>query len=108
MVNAGSLRHRITIQQFSVAKDSYGEDIKTWSDYHICWAEISPFRGREYFESQQIVPEIETRMKIRYKSGIGPTMRVSWNDRYFDILNIINKDERNVTLEFIVKENPST
>lgn len=108
MIEAGKLRHRLTIQQFSVAKNSYGEDIKTWTDYHSCWGSVEPLIGREFWDSQQIVPEVETRMRIRYKSGIGPTMRISYDDRIFEILGIKNPDERNIMLELMVKENPTT
>jgi SPP1 family predicted phage head-tail adaptor len=108
MIEAGKLRNRVTIQQYTAAKNDYGEDIKAWTDYYDCWASIEPLTGREYFDSQQIVPETQSRVVIRYKEGVAPTMRVKWGDIYYDILSVLNIQEKNKKLELIVKAFPTT
>ena len=107
-MEAGKLRHKIDIQQFTTTKDSYGEDIKTWASYHKTFAEIRPLRGREYFDEQQIVPEVDNKIIIRYKSGIAPTMRIVWGDRTYEIRSVTNFDERNVMQEILAVENPTS
>ncbi|KKL69242.1 hypothetical protein LCGC14_2116930 [marine sediment metagenome] len=108
MVEAGKLRHKIDIQKFTTAKDSYGEDIKTWASYHKTYSKIEPLRGKEYFDTQQIVPEVDNKITIRYKSGIAPTMRIVWGSRTYEIRSVTNLDERNIMLEFLAVENPTS
>ena len=108
MIASGRLRNRITIQQYETAKNTYGEDIKTWSDYHECWASVEPLTGREYFDSQQVVPETQSRIVMRYKTGIAPTMRVKWGDRYYSISSVLNIGERDRRTELIVYEAPTS
>ncbi len=108
MVEAGKLRHKIDIQQFTTAKDSYGEDIKTWVSFHQCYASVNPLRGKEYFDTQQIVPEVDNKITTRYKSGIAPTMRIVWGSRTYEIRSVTNPDERNIMLEFLAVENPTS
>ncbi|KKK96550.1 hypothetical protein LCGC14_2661640 [marine sediment metagenome] len=107
-MEAGKLRHKIDIQQFTTTKDSYGEDIKTWASFHKTFAEIRPLRGKEYFDTQQIVPEVDNKIVIRYRSGIAPTMRVVWGSRTYEIRSVINFDERNVMMEMLAVENPTS
>ena len=107
-MQAGELRHLIEIQKFTTVKDSYGEDIKTWSTYHKTYSKISPLRGKEYFDTQQIVPEVDNKITIRYKTGIAPTMRIVWGSRTYEIRSVTNPDERNIMLEFLAVENPTS
>lgn len=88
-MNAGDLRHRITIQQPTVAQDSYGEPVPTWSTFATVWAAAEPATGREYWANQQVTSELSVRFRIRHRTGITPSMRVSWDSRLFDIENII-------------------
>jgi len=108
MVQAGKLRHVIDIQKFTTSKDSYGEDIKTWASYHKTHAEVRPLRGKEYFDTQQIVPEVDNKIKIRYRSGIAPTMRVVWGSRTYEIRAVIDPSERNILQEILAVENPTS
>lgn len=107
-MEAGKLRHKIDIQKFTTSKDSYGEDIKTWASFHKTYASVRPLRGKEYFDTQQIVPEVDSKITMRYKSGIAPTMRVVWGSRTYDIRSSTNPDERNIMLEILAVENPTS
>jgi len=104
MIRAGELRHRVTIQQKSVTRNTFGEEIVTWQDVATVWAAIEPLRGREFFESQQVNAEVTTRIRIRYRPGITPTMRVVYGSRIFDIQAVINVEERNRELHLMCRE----
>ena len=103
-MRAGELRHRVTIQQKSVTRNTFGEEVVTWQDVATVWAAIEPLRGREFFESQQVNAEVTTRIRIRYRPGITPTMRVVFGNRVFDIQAVINVDERNRELHLMCRE----
>ena len=93
-MRAGKLRQRVTIQDKSVAQNTYGEEVITWTDFAIVWAAVEPLRGREFMEGKQITAEVSTRIRIRYRSGILPEMRVEFGSIYYDIHSIIHVEER--------------
>ena len=103
-MRAGKLRHKITIQYYTESQNSYGEMTKTWSDYATVWASIEPIMGREFWESQQINAEVTAKITIRYLADINPKMRVKYGSRIFEIISVINPEEKNRELQLMVKE----
>ena len=104
-MRAGTMRHKVVIQQnVPTEKDSYGAEVDNWTDYATVWASIEPARGREFWESQQVNAEVTGRIRIRYLGGITPKMRVKHGNRIFDIVSVINPEERNRELQLMVKE----
>lgn len=100
----GDLRHRITIQMAVESSNTFGEVEKTWQDVATVWASIEPLRGREYFDSQQINAEVTTRIRIRYRPGIKPKMRVVYGERIFDIQSVIDVEECHKEIHLMCKE----
>jgi SPP1 family predicted phage head-tail adaptor len=103
-MKAGSLRHRVKIQQPVETVDSTGTTQVKWVDVAETWASIEPLEGREFFAAKQINPEVQGRIRIRYRDEITPKDRVVYNGREFDILAILNREERNIELELLVNE----
>lgn len=107
-MNPGLFRHRITFQQYdenAVNENGFPlEDSQRWTDVKTVWAMIKTLQGREYYEAAATQNENTVRFVIRYTSGITPDMRIKYKDRAFEILSVINDDERNITLTIIAKE----
>lgn len=104
-MNPGQLNKRITIQQESATQNSFGEPTGTWSDIATVWASINPIVGKEYFAAETVKSEVSHKIKIRYKAGITPDMRVKFGSRYFQIIGPpINFKEQNVELQLMCKE----
>lgn len=103
-MNAGSLRYSIKIQQKNVTRDSFGAETIAWTDVATVWAAIEPLQGREFFNAQQVNAEVTTRIRVRYRSGVTPAMRMLLGSRVFDIQSVINLDERNRELHLMCKE----
>jgi SPP1 family predicted phage head-tail adaptor len=104
-VEAGRLRHLISIQQQTTTQDSYGEAVNTWTDvYANIWASVEPLQGREFFSGEKFQSEITHRIRMRYKSGLLPKQRVKFGTRYFYVTDIINPQERNKELQLMAKE----
>lgn len=103
-MRAGKLRHKVTIQQATDSQNSIGEVTKTWSTFAKVWANIQPLAGRELFASQQINAEQTVRITIRALSGVEPRMRVLFGTRYYDILSVIDREERGVYMELMCSE----
>lgn len=107
MINPGYLRHKITIQKQnnnSDKQDDYGQPLDIWVDVARSWASINPISGKEIFAAETVSSEITHKIKIRYRSGITPDMRIVFNGRIFEIKSIINFQERNIDLQLMCKE----
>ncbi len=101
---AGRFRHRITLQELVTGQDEAGQPVDMWQDVATVWAAVEPLRGREYFAAQQVQAEVTTRIRIRYRRGIRPEMRVLYDGRLFNILSVIDPEERHVELQLMCRE----
>lgn len=105
-IRAGRYRHRITIQQTTQTRDSYGGVADTWSTYVAAWASIEPLQigSREWFDAQKVNAEVSHLVKMRYRSGVIPKMRIAWDSRTFDVRVVLNAEERDRELQMLVME----
>ena len=103
-MRAGDLRHRVTIQQKSVVRDTYGEEDVTWTDVATVWGSVEPLQGREFIEAKQTQAEITTRIRMRYRSGILPEMRAVWDGHIYDIEAVIDVGGRKRELHLMCTE----
>jgi SPP1 family predicted phage head-tail adaptor len=103
-VKIGKLRHRIAIERVAETQDSDGSVLESWSAYATAQASIEPISGREYFAAQTTQADVTHRISLRYLAGITPKMRVKFEFRIFDILSVININERNRELQLMCRE----
>lgn len=100
----GNLRHRITLQKPVVIKDSIGQELEEWQDVATVWASVEPLSGKEYFNVKQTNSEVSTKITIRYLESITPFMRVFFQKHTYNILSVINFEERNIYLQLLCSE----
>jgi len=103
-VKIGELRHRVTIQEKVVTVDAYGGEVITWSTVATVWAAVEPLWGREFLEGRRQENEISTRIRIRYREGLTPSMRVVWGFRAFDIESVIERESRRREIWLMCRE----
>lgn len=103
-MEAGALRHRVAIQEPVEARNSYNEVIVTWALVAVVWAWVAPLSGREFFAAEHVQSEITHRVRLRYRAGITPEMRVVMNGRVLMIQSVIDRGERRRELELMCKE----
>lgn len=80
-MRAGTLRHRVDIEAFGVTLDSDGAQVEGWtsildSDEPLLPAEIVPLSGREFIAAQAVQAGVTTRITIRWRPDVKPSMRV--------------------------------
>ncbi|WP_221918714.1 phage head closure protein, partial [Klebsiella oxytoca] len=46
-MQAGRLRHRLTIQNFTTSRTPSGQPVEKWEDGKTIWAEVKGISGRE-------------------------------------------------------------
>ena len=100
----GKLRHRIKIQEYTAGRDSFGSEEPIWTDVVTVWASVTPGSGKEHFASAQVNAEVSTKISMRYRSGITPKMRVAFGTRIFEIVSVLNYEERGIELNLMCKE----
>lgn len=104
-MKAGKLRHRVTIQNKGTpARNSYGEEVITWATEATVWAEVDPLRGREFLEARREGAEVTTRIRVRHRDGITPSMRVVWGSHTYDILSVIEVEGREREIHLMCRE----
>ena len=102
-MRAGSLRHRVTIEQ-PVVDTAWG-GATTWEEFATVWAAVEPLRGRELFAAQQVQSETTAKVTIRYVAGVTAKMRILHGSRIFELTAPpIDPEERHRELQLMVKE----
>lgn len=110
-MNPGELKHRISVQKFAKIEDGGGGFTEEWIDLFDppeIWASINPLSGRELFVAMQIQSMVSHKIKIRYRSGITNKHRVEYKGRVYNILAVIDKQERHKELELMCEEEFNT
>lgn len=102
-VSLGELRHRVSLQTKTITK-AEGIPQENWTTVATVWAAIADLSGKEYFQAASVQSEVTSRIRIRYRPGITPAMRVFYGSRLFTILSVIDKDERHREIELMCKE----
>lgn len=103
-MRAGDLRHQVTIQQFESIDDGGGGHEEVWTDLTTVWGSVEPLNGKERYDAQQIQATLSHKIRIRYYPNLKPSMRVKFETRVFNILSIINFEERNRELQLMCEE----
>ncbi|MBN50033.1 MAG: head-tail adaptor protein [Spongiibacteraceae bacterium] len=103
MIRAGKFRNRITIQNFTTTRDAIGAEVKSWATFDAVWAAVEPRSGRELF-NEQFTGEVDTLIRIRYRSGINEKMRIVWGSRTYQIKAVLDQQARHKELHLMCRE----
>ena len=97
-MQAGRLNRRCTLQQPGTTTDALGQPIPGWTDVATVWASIVDVSGREYVAAGGLQNSAQTKITIRYRSGIVPSMRVVHGADTFNIEAVLGQDRRSLLL----------
>lgn len=103
-MRAGKLDQRVTIQSATIARDSYGNEVRTWSTLATVWAEVEPLVGREFMEGRQVESEVTTRIRIRYRTDLTTAMRAVHGSVTYDIVSVLNPDSDRRETQLMCRE----
>lgn len=65
---------------------------------------VAPMSGREYAESQKLRTETTYKISTRFFRGITAEMRILYNGKEFEIVSVLDLDERHEELQIIAIE----
>lgn len=105
MMKAGKLRHRVNIVRETHSPDGFGELIPSGETIvSTQWAEVKPLQGRELEIARQLRAETTHRITLRRGSEILPSDRITFKDRRFEILEVIDTEERGIEIRILASE----
>jgi len=110
-IRAGRLRDRVTFRE----RDPDAKDPETgqpyppnhpgaWRDVVTVWAEVRDLAGRKFYEAQAAEAQVTTEIRIRYRAGIRPDMRVRCGDREWEIRAVQRPENRRTELLIMCEE----
>jgi len=93
-VNAGDLRHRVTIESPARTSDEAGGATIEWQSVGDVWAAIWPRAAYENLRNDRIAGTATHDIWIRYRKDVTPEMRIRCGNRVFAILGAIDIEDR--------------
>ena len=105
-MRSGTLRHIINIEQsVAGASDGMGNNRASWTAVASnLRASITPITSREVFAGEKIDTLATHSIVLRYWPGITSKMRVVFGARAFNVISVLNEEERNIMLTLVTQE----
>lgn len=89
LLSAGSLRHRVTLQQLTGSQDAIGQPVPTWVDVATVWADVRYLNGIETLKAGAEVAIARASIRIRWRAGVTAAMRVLHGSVVFAIQAVL-------------------
>lgn len=103
-MEVGELRYRIIFQEYGTITTPNGFDVEDWKDYKTVWSAVYPVKGKEFWSAKSVYVENTVKFICRYNPQINNKMRIKHGQRYFNIIGIIDVDERHKWLQIMAVE----
>jgi SPP1 family predicted phage head-tail adaptor len=85
-LDAGKLRHRLTILELSQEQDSdTGEMESTWEELATVWGSFEPLSVKDFIAAGTMQEQLTARAVIRYRADVESEMRVSFRGKTYNI-----------------------
>lgn len=81
-MNAGNMDRKIVIQSLT----DFGGGNKQWDTFATVWANKRILTGREFYAAQQRQSETNVVFEIWFLENVNSSMRISYDNKYYDIL----------------------
>ena len=104
MTRAGALRHRVILESMTKVDDGGGGLDIIWEEVAPLWVAIKPKSGRERLGAGQYASRLTHEITLRYRTLALPEMRFRKGSRIFEIVAVINVDEKNQWLRALCQE----
>lgn len=88
MLAAGDLRHRVEIKTRAAGQDSFGQPDGAWSTAATVWADVRFLPGLKSIASGESAALSRCSVRVRWRIGIDPGMRVHHGDRVYQVLKV--------------------
>ena len=107
MDKIGRLDKRVSIQRRSSTRDSYGQEIDSWTTIAQVWAQVKPLGGKEAMRGAAMVVEsiLTHKVTVRYSESLMPPLeadawRIVYGARLLNISTTRDVEEERRFIEF--------
>ena len=112
-MQAGRLRHKVTIQNFTSTRLPSGQPQNVWVDGMTVWAEVKGISSRELMTSGAEKPEATIRVWIRFRTDVTAASRLKcitgpFKGMILDVTGEPIPDARTTQLEILCKQGVKT
>lgn len=90
-MNPGKLRDRITFQK-EVESTGPVKILDSYEDFISLWAESRFLRGKNFYAARAANVKTDVEFIIRYRTDLDETMRIKFNNKFFEIEGILPLD----------------
>jgi SPP1 family predicted phage head-tail adaptor len=87
-MQAGKLRHQVTLQSKSVTRDEFGAEVETWSTVASIWAELDPYVLRERLTMRRQAGESVIGFRVRAPLAVSIGKRLVFDSANYDIVDV--------------------
>lgn len=89
-MDAGKLRHRVTIQTRGQTQDeTTGVISDSYTTFATVWAEVRPASVREFIAAGIEGSKVTVAVKIRYLAGVKTSMQIIHGDNTYNIEGVL-------------------
>lgn len=89
-MRAGTLRHRVSVEQRVQTRDAFGGVSDAWATFAASVpAAILPVSGREFFSAEAQQSEVTAKIVMRELAGLLPSMRIVHGGQHYNIRAIL-------------------
>ena len=99
----GKFRHLISVIDYEISVNEFGEEEKTEIEVAKLWAKITPLKSNEFF-AQGTNLLTTHRIIVRYTDLINAKQKIKFENREFEITGIRDFFEGHRFLEILAKE----
>ena len=98
-VRAGRMRERVVIEVNTPVDNSVGEPIESWATLDTVWAEVETMDASETFKAGAERGTAPVIFRIRHRTDVSETNRLTWDGDTYDIDPPQNVDGADKLLE---------
>jgi len=102
-MQAGSLRHKVEIQEVIEVRDTTGARPKQWHSRGFARMAVNPVRGSERAQADQTVADVDVKFIARFRDWLTPKHRLIFDGQAYDISEVIDIGARRRSLEILAK-----
>lgn len=101
---AGAMVDEVTLLTRATTRDSETGELREPVEFLTLFAAVRALQGRELEKAQQLVAEVSHSVNLSYVPGVNSAMTVRFRGRTFEILAVLDPDERQIELRLLCRE----
>jgi SPP1 family predicted phage head-tail adaptor len=88
-MNPGEMDRQASLWLPEITRNADGSATESMTSYSLIWCKWEPIGGREWLApGRQTIAEADARVTTRYRSGITPKHKITYNSVEYDVLRV--------------------